>query len=192
MLWQTGHILNTIAALRQGNLLVFNEVYYSWHKRVYFFILQKTKSSFIAEEVTQLTFIKLWNYREGLTQDLSIQTQLFRIARTTLIDFLRKETIYKEKVIHIIDKYSLPVDDFWGKLAEKELQAKLANALKEMPAMRRKVFEMSRFKGMSYQQIAHELSLSSRTVETHIFQAIKQIRHYLGPLVALLAWLRRF
>lgn len=94
-------------------------------------------------------------------------------------------------MIHVIDKYTLPVDDFWGKLAEKELQAKLANALKEMPAMRRKVFEMSRFKGMSYQQIAHELSLSSRTVETHIFQAIKQIRHYLGPMVALLPWLIR-
>lgn len=185
-------VLNTIAALKQGNLLVFNEVYYSWHKRVYYFVLQKTRSSFIAEEVTQLTFIKCWNYRENLADDLNIQLQLFRIARTTLIDFLRKETVYKEKIIHIIDKYTLPVDDLWGKLAEKELQEKLANALKEMPPMRRKVFEMSRFKGMSYQQIAHELSLSSRTVETHIFQAIKQIRHYLGFIVSLLAWFNRF
>ncbi|TWF39960.1 RNA polymerase sigma-70 factor (ECF subfamily) [Chitinophaga polysaccharea] len=185
--------MNTIAALKQGNLLVFNEVYYSWHKRIYYFILQKTKSSFIAEEVTQLTFIKCWNYRENLADDLNIQLQLFRIARTTLIDFLRKETVYKEKVIHVIDKYTLPVDDdLWGKLAEKELQVKLANALKEMPPMRRKVFEMSRFKGMSYQQIAHELSLSSRTVETHIFQAIKQIKHYLGFLISILAWLSRF
>lgn len=184
--------MNTIAALKQGNLLVFNEVYYSWHKRIYYFILQKTRSSFIAEEVTQLTFIKCWNYRENLADDLNIELQLFRIARTTLIDFLRKETVYKEKVIHVIDKYTLPVDDLWGKLAEKELQVKLANALKEMPPMRRKVFEMSRFKGMSYQQIAQELSLSSRTVETHIFRAIKQIKHYLGFILSLLAYFGRF
>lgn len=185
-------VLNIIAALKQGNLLAFNEVYYSWHKRVYYFILQKTKSSFIAEEVTQLTFIKCWNYRESLADDLQIESQLFRIARTTLIDFLRKETVYQEKVVHVIDRYTLPVDDLWGKLAEKELQAKLANILKEMPPMRRKVFEMSRFNGMSYQQIAHELSLSPRTVETHIFQAIKQIKHALGVLISLLAWLSRF
>ncbi|WP_158569118.1 sigma-70 family RNA polymerase sigma factor [Chitinophaga silvisoli] len=184
--------MNTIAALKQGNLLVFNEVYYSWHKRIFYFVLQKTRSSFIAEEVTQLTFIKCWNYRENLADDLTIELQLFRIARTTLIDLLRKEAVYKEKVIHVIDKYTLPLDDLWGKIEEKELQAKLANALKKMPPMRRKVFEMSRFKGMSYQQIADELSLSSRTVETHIFQAIKQIRHYLGPMLSLLAWLSRF
>jgi len=184
--------VNTIAALKQGNLLVFNEVYYSWHKRIYYFILRKTKSPFIAEEVVQLTFIKFWNYRENLADDLDVQLQLFRIARTTLIDFLRKETVYKEKVIHVIERYTLPADDLLGKLAEKELQHKLAHVLEEMPPMRRKVFEMSRFKGMSHQQIAQELSLSSRTVESHIFQAIRQIRHFLGLLLSLLAWLFPF
>jgi len=184
--------VNTIAALKQGNLLVFNEVYYSCHKRIYYFILRKTKSPFIAEEVAQLTFIKFWNYRESLADDLDVQLQLFRIARTTLIDFLRKETVYKEKVVHVIEQYTLPADDLWGRLAEKELQHKLAHALEEMPPMRRKVFEMSRFKGMSHQQIAHELSLSSRTVESHIFQAIRQIKHYLRLLLPLLAWLFPF
>lgn len=179
--------MNTIAALKQGNLLVFNEVYYSWHQRIYSFILQKTKSTFLAEEVVQLTFIKCWNYRESLADDMEIHLQLFRIARTTLIDLLRKETVYKEKVIHVMERYQLPQDELWGKLAEKELQHKLAHALEEMPPTRRKVFEMSRFKGMSHQQIAQELSLSSRTVEAHIFQAIKQIKHYLGLLPPLLA-----
>ena len=54
--------------------MVFNEVYYSWHKRVYYFILKKTKSSFIAEEVAQLTFIKFWNYRESLSEDLDVKS----------------------------------------------------------------------------------------------------------------------
>jgi RNA polymerase sigma-70 factor (ECF subfamily) len=70
-------------------------------------------------------------------------------------------------------------------MEEKELKQKLAGALEEMPPMRRKIFEMSRFKGMSYQHIASELSLSSRTVEAHIFQAIKQLKHYLGILLSL-------
>lgn len=184
--------MNTIAALKRGNLLVFNEVYHSWHKRIYYFILRKTKSSLVAEEVVQLTFIKFWNYRESLADDLDVHLQLFRIARTTLIDFLRKEAIYKEKVIHVIEQYTLPTDDLLGKLAEKELQDQISRAIEEMPPMRRKVFEMSRIKGMSHQQIANELSLSPRTVETHIYQAIKEIKHYLGLLLPFLTWLFPF
>jgi len=179
--------LDTIAAIKKGNILVFNEVYYSFHKRIYFFILRKTKSSFIAEETTQLTFIKCWKYRESLSEDLGIGVQLFRIARTTLIDLLRKDRVYEEKVIHVVERYSPPMDELWERLAEKELQRKLADALEKMPPMRRKVFEMSRFKGISYQQIAHELSLSSRTVEAHIFQAVKQLKNYLGLLLILAA-----
>ena len=177
--------MNTIAALKKSNLLVFNEVYHAHHKKIYFFILRKTRSSFIAEETTQLTFIKCWKYRESLSEDVDISIQLFRIARTTMIDLLRKENVYEQKVIHIIDSHSFPTDEVWDKLAEKELRHKLAEALEEMPPMRRKVFEMSRFKGMTYQQIANELSLSSRTVEAHIFQAVKQLKHHPGLLLTL-------
>jgi RNA polymerase sigma-70 factor (family 1) len=177
--------VNTIAALKKSNLLVFNEVYHAHHKKIYFFILRKTRSSFIAEETTQLTFIKCWKYRESLSEDVDIAIQLFRIARTTMIDLLRKDNVYDQKIIHIIDRYSFPTDEVWERLAEKELKHKLAGALEEMPPMRRKVFEMSRFKGMTYQQIANELSLSPRTVEAHIFQAVKQLKHSLGPLLTL-------
>jgi RNA polymerase sigma-70 factor (ECF subfamily) len=104
-----------------------------------------------------------------------------------MIDLLRKENVYEQKVIHIIDKYSFYPDEVWDRLAEKELKHKLAEALEEMPPMRRKVFEMSRFNGMTYQQIANELSLSPRTVEAHIFQAVKQLKQNLGlPLTLVL------
>jgi DNA-directed RNA polymerase specialized sigma24 family protein len=96
--------MNTIAALKKSNLLVFNEVYYSHHKKIYFFILRKTKSSFIAEETTQLTFIKCWKYRESLSEDVDISIQLFRIARTTMIDLLRKKTSMNKRLsISLID-----------------------------------------------------------------------------------------
>jgi RNA polymerase sigma-70 factor (ECF subfamily) len=46
-----------------------------------------------------------------------------------------------------------------------------------MPSVRQRVFAMSRFKGMSYKEIADDLSISVRTVENHIAQALKQLRH---------------
>jgi RNA polymerase sigma-70 factor (ECF subfamily) len=48
-----------------------------------------------------------------------------------------------------------------------------------MPIVRRKVFLMRSIKGMSYLEIASELSISAKTVENHISLAIKQIQFLL-------------
>ncbi len=45
-----------------------------------------------------------------------------------------------------------------------------------MPEQRRKVFSMSRQNGMSNQEIADKLQLSSRTVERHIYLALQEVK----------------
>jgi len=82
--------LNTVYQIRSGNELVFQQVFNEYHGKLYFYILKKTNSEYMAEEVVQLSFIKLWNTRENLNEEFSISTQLFRIAKTTLIDLVRK------------------------------------------------------------------------------------------------------
>ena len=111
---------------------------------MYLFVLHKTRSGYIAEECTQLTFIKLWQYRASLSEELSISVQLFRIARTTMIDQLRKKSTVALPVQDISSG-----DQIWEGLHEKELNNELVRAIQQMPPVRKKVFEMSRFKGMS-------------------------------------------
>lgn len=57
---QKTFFLTTVAAIKNGNENTFQEVFYSYHHKLYAFVLSKTQSTFIAEEVTQLAFIKLW------------------------------------------------------------------------------------------------------------------------------------
>ena len=45
-----------------------------------------------------------------------------------------------------------------------------------MPLKRRQIYVMHRFEGKKYQEIADELTLSLRTVEAHVYQAMRQIR----------------
>ncbi|WP_456076808.1 sigma-70 family RNA polymerase sigma factor, partial [Hoylesella timonensis] len=49
----------------------------------------------------------------------------------------------------------------------------------QMPDQRRRIFTMSRLDGMSNEEIGHRLNISKRTVETHISQALAQIRRLL-------------
>src|ERR1700761_6251152 len=79
-----------VKALKDGDEHYFRQVFDQYHQKLYFFILSKTKSEYIAEEVVQMAFTKLWQCRQTLQEEYTISTQLFRIATTILIDYLRK------------------------------------------------------------------------------------------------------
>ncbi len=170
--------MNTVAAIKNGDEIIYEAVFYEYHSKLYYFILSKTNSAFIAEEVTQLTFIKLWQFRTNLNEEIGLSSQLFRIAKTTLIDVLRKETVVA-KIEQINTSQQSLTNHIEEGINRKELQQRLHNAIYKLPTARRKVFELSRVEGLSYKEIAAELSLSVKTVEHHIALALKQLRHFM-------------
>lgn len=167
-----------IAALKEGDEFVFESVFHEYHEKIYLYILGKTQSPYLAEETTQLTFIKLWQYRTSLTEDYTLFTQIFRMARTTLIDLLRKQDNRQSLHDHsqtTLMEHAAVLD----KMAAQELQKKLDEAVNTMPPVRKQVFTMSRMQHMSTKEIAETLGLSVKTVEGHITQALKQLREVL-------------
>lgn len=170
----------SIKELKNGDESYFRRVFDQYHQKLYFFILYKTKSEYIAEEVVQMAFTKLWQYRQSLQEEYTISTQLFRIATTVLIDFLRKYN-NKDAVTARLDSLEIEkgVDSTNEKMRGAELQKRISEAVNDLPPVRKLVFEMSREQGMSYREIAETLSVSSKTVETHIYKALKQIKKHI-------------
>jgi RNA polymerase sigma-70 factor (ECF subfamily) len=169
------NLLGKIAALKEGDEFIFGETFKEFHQKIYYYILSKTRSGYLAEEVTQLTFIKLWNNRARLDESLLLSTQIFQIAKTTCIDLLRQQANQ-----HILTNSAktdqLSTNNVSESLNSHELQRKLIQEVEKMPPMRRKIFELSRFESKTYKEIAQLLSLSEKTVENHIGLALKQLR----------------
>jgi len=69
----------------------------------------------------------------------------------------------------------------------EELYHDVENAINAMPLKRRQIYVMHRFEGKKYQEIATELNLSLRTIEAHLFQAMRQIRNTLKDKWLLIA-----
>jgi len=172
--------LLSIKELKNGDEIYFKQVFDRFHQKLYFFILYKAKSEYIAEEVVQMAFTKLWQCRHSLREEYTISTQLFRIATTILIDFLRKYN-NKDAITARLDGLDIEkgVDSTNEKMRGAELQKRISEAVNDLPPVRKQVFEMSREQGMTYREIAETLSVSSKTVETHIYKALKQIKKHI-------------
>jgi RNA polymerase sigma-70 factor (ECF subfamily) len=67
--------------------------------------------------------------------------------------------------------------DGFAPMDVKELNETLQEAVQQLPPVRRKVFELSRYHSLSHKEISKRLALSVKTVETHISLALKQLRH---------------
>ncbi len=171
-----------MAKIKAGDIATFKNVFYSYSQKLYNYLFDKTKSDYLANEVVQLCFIKLWKSRHTLNEELALSTQIFQIAKTTLIDELRREGRYKMKLQHLLtrDNFFREVDGY-TQIDAADTRNLLDRAIEELPSMRAKVFRLGKIEEMSYREIAADLSISVRTVDKHMQLALRNIRPVLKP-----------
>lgn len=171
-----------ILDIKKGNQEAFEKTYMEWHAKIYAYFIYKTKSDYMAEELVQLTFIKLWNFRHTLKAELPLQAQLFTIARTTMIDFLRKQANQQRLLKQAATELLHHTEPKW----EFDTQGQVHHLINTLPPVRRQVFLLNRYEGYSNPEIAQKLAISVRTVEKHISLAIKQLKADLLPIIIFL------
>ena len=96
---------------------------------------------------------------------------------------IRNACLNQIKHISIREEYKQYNEQFTQQNAEIEeqidadtLQEKINVAIQNMPPQRKRIFEMSRFEGLKYKEIAAHLNISIKTVENHMGSAMKFLR----------------
>ena len=88
--------------------------------------------------------------------------------------------------MHVVRHASDKIENTSGKLMMRELKEKIQAAMNELPEQCRTIFQMSRFEGLKYQEIADEMGLSVKTVENQMGKALKLMRVKLVEFLPLL------
>lgn len=164
--------MDQINCLRNGDTDIYQQIFARLYEQVYAYLLLKSKDSCTAQELTQVTFIKLWEFRHTLSDCYSLETQIFRIARTCFIDNLRTRAKRRE----LIDKVSAGRSEVFSYMELPDQERHIHIALASLPPNRRRAFMLSRMEGLSYKEIALKMEISDRTVEKHISMALKQLK----------------
>ncbi len=158
----------------------FDRLYQEYCGRIYNFAFKLTRGDiYKSEEITQITFQKLWEkINEGTAPD-HISSYLFATAKNTILNIANKEALQ-----YIYNNY-LAATSQNDNSTENEIDSKfmmefITNLINDLPQVRQRVFRMSRMQHMSHKQIAQELNISERTVENHIAIVLRMIREQFG------------
>jgi RNA polymerase sigma-70 factor (ECF subfamily) len=139
----------------------------------------------MAKEVVHTGFIKLWDARQNLTPGVSPKSYLYKIITNNILDILKHRKVTQQHVQFVLqtdseDAVTYSFDDVYV----KQLQADIQTAVNELPEQMRRIFEMSRFEGLKYAQIAEQLHISIKTVETQIGRALVKLREKLATYLS--------
>ena len=163
----------------QGDEIAFEQLFQLYKNKLYAFIYQLSGSVTIAEDVLQEVFLKIWRNRTQLTGIDNFNAYLYRMAQNHAVNVLRRQS---RDALLLTEVQRLAPQKVFGDewLAAKEVQTALQQAISSLPARQRKVYQLGHEQGLSYEEIANMLNISTSTVRNHMVQALKTIREYIA------------
>jgi len=177
------HLL--ITGLKNGDRSVFEQIFRTYYPELCGFSLRYLADPMVSEEVVQDFFCKLWFRRHELVINSSLKSYLYKAVVNHSINHIRHQDMQRK----YFDYVGFEVDEMSGGIqydSDGELSFLLRKALLELPEKRREIFEMSRFEGLKYQEIADKLGINIKTVETQMTRALEFMRKYLKEFLSII------
>jgi len=162
--------------LKQGNKTSFKSLYNNYANKLFYFSLKYTQDQSEAEEIVQMVFLKVWENRERIKPELSFNAYLIQIGKHMIYRAYQRKELKRRYEMERSKQVSLS-DSTEEYIVFSDLETHTNQYIKEMPEKRKQVFMLSRFEGMSQEEIALKLGISVGTVKQHMNKALKSLNN---------------
>ena len=174
-----------LTRLKNGDMLAFDRVYELYSHKLFSFVFKILKNEAEADDIVQEVFVKIWESKQKLEDYKLLNSYIFTIAYNGSIDLIRKR-INNIKYIEHLKSLSIvhEISSSIGELEYKELKMHVEKLISNLPARQKQVYLLHREQGLTYPEIAFQLSISKNTVENHMVKALNSLRQNMNH-----AWL---
>ena len=182
-----------VESARKGDRDAFRVLFERYHRRAYALAFGVLRHQDDALDVVQDAFIKAHKYLDKFEGNSSFYTWLYRIVMNLAIDHMRKHRRVKPVELDeqhldgtVGDDALLPkiLGGNPGRaLLDKEIRARIDQALSELSENHRNVLVMRELEGMSYEEMAQAMNCSKGTIMSRLFHARKNMQKRLVDLV---------
>ena len=154
--------IKTKTELKRGNPSAFKEVFRLLYPRLKGYCKLFITNQNQVEDIIQESFITLWEKRESIKPNKSVESYVFVIVRNRCLNVLKKQKLEEGKIeldnlnaIELQYLYQLDFIEKEEKSMEEMLTASFQNAIEELPNRMKKVFTKCKIEGRKQKEVAH-------------------------------------
>lgn len=161
----------------------FKEFYQSCFFRMYQFAYSFVHSKESAEEVVNDVFMNIWQKRQTLDSIQNINVYLYVAVKNASLNHLRKHNLPAPLSIDDLGVQHLRfVASPESILLTRELQARVQEAIGQLPPRCRLIFKLVKEDGLSYKEVAAILDISVKTVDSQLYLALNKLTQSLRSI----------
>ena len=167
-----------VEKLKNGDNNAYTLLMNDYYKNLCGYANLFTKDPSKSEDIVQNIFVKIWIYRKKIDPNISIKKYLYKSVYNEFIDQYRKNKSVislEEKYLKVIDTI---IDD--NSLDIEKLMMNVNREIDKLPEKCKRVFILNKKEGLTHDEIAEYLQISTKTVESHITRAFKILNQKLG------------
>jgi RNA polymerase sigma factor (sigma-70 family) len=163
-----------LCRLAQDDYDAFDAIYRLYFYAIYRNAFKMTREAELAEDVLQEVFLTLWEKRNTIDTSRSVGGWLFVICFNKSVNLLRK----KLRAEQAYQQLQQPEEE-QNEVSDYDLQWQiLEDAITQLSPQKRKVFELCKLQGKSYEETAAALRISKHTVKEYLSSSVSSIKDY--------------
>jgi len=154
----------------------FREIYNLYWDKVFSVCYSNLGETEPAKGMVQEIFKSLWERKDELEINQSVERYLVRSAKFKVFEYIRNKKIREQHLDQIVSSQVTSLNYTENEVMLSSLRERLSVLIEKLPNQCRKVFRMSREQGLSNKEIASDLLISERAVEYHISKAVSSLK----------------
>ncbi len=169
-----------VIKLKEGDQASFKALYSKYAPKLFAFSRKYLSSQEDAEEIVQEVFLRIWEKKENIDENLSFSSYVIQAAKHRIFNGFRKKVNQQAYLDFLIYSDSSSSNFTELTVDYHEIKQKAEKAIESMPPKRQEIFRLSRETGLKNREIAEKLDISIKTVENQMGQALKFLRDELS------------
>jgi len=161
-------------------MIGFDYLYRKYHQRLLLYTLKFVEREGDALDIVQNVFVAIWENEKYKQNEQIVQAYLFNAIKNSCLNYLKHQKIVKkfenETSIQLLEMEASHYQSGEKSLIERENMKQINDAIDSLPDIYKEIIVLSRFEGLKNSEIADQLNLPVRTVETRVFRALSALK----------------
>lgn len=164
-------------AVRTGDSAAFNAIYHLYRQKIHGYAYHFTRNHEEAEELTQDTFVKVWENRKKIDAEKNFEAFLYTLIKNNFLGALRKKA--REKSYQNENcKNEQSFNAIEEQLDVKESKRIAEEAIEQLSPQVKKIYLLSRNDHHTHEEISQLMGISKNTVNNHLKKSLGIMRRY--------------